>query len=330
MLVDNVTELFHHDMNKRKVTLALPLTIILIVLLSCEKRNEIKNGEGFVDVAGGKIWYSVTGQGNKTPILMLHGGPAGTSYYLNPLKGLGKDRPFITFDQLGCGRSDRITDTTLMTVDSYVEQTKKLLNHLGVEQFYLYGHSWGSILGTEYFLKYRDGVKGLILASPILSSKIWSTDADSLISTLPDTISVVLRNDVKNIEQDSVALNSSLGSYFEKFGVRKRPLSPDLDSAFSRSGSNVRRYLWGRSEFIITGALKDYDRTNDLKNVDVPTLYVIGEFDEISPKTAKYYQSLTPNSRVMIIENAGHTTMHDNPVSEVKVISDFLAELDKQ
>jgi proline iminopeptidase len=37
-------------------------------------------------VEGGKIWYEVFGSGNKTPILVLHGGPGYPSYYLNPLK----------------------------------------------------------------------------------------------------------------------------------------------------------------------------------------------------------------------------------------------------
>ena len=58
---------------------------------------------------------------------MLHGGPGYPSYYFNPIMELGKERPIITFDQLGCGGSDRITDTRLMTVDSYVEQRRKII-----------------------------------------------------------------------------------------------------------------------------------------------------------------------------------------------------------
>jgi proline iminopeptidase len=310
--------------------ISIGLAIISIIITSCQKQNEIKNVEGFVEVTGGKIWYRVTGKGSKTPILMLHGGPAGTSYYLNPLMDIAKDRPVIMFDQLGCGRSDRITDTTLMTVDSYVDQTRKLLNHLEVKQFYLYGHSWGSILGTEYFLKYRDGIKALILASPILSSKLWATDADTLISTLPDTISTVLRNDLKGISQDSATLGSAMSSYFKSFVARKRPLSADFVKGLSQSGVNVWQYLWGRSEFVITGALKDYDRTNDLGSINIPTLYIIGQFDEVRLNTLKFYQRMTPYSQLIEVKNAGHATMHDNPAGEVKAISDFLVENDKR
>src|SRR5579872_5440507 len=100
-----------------------PIVYLLILSLSfgCNKRNELAEGQGYLDVDGGKIWYRVVGTGNKTPILLLHGGPGVPSYYLKPMSALGTDRKVIFFDQLGCGKSDHITDTTLMTVDHYVE-----------------------------------------------------------------------------------------------------------------------------------------------------------------------------------------------------------------
>lgn len=304
--------------------------VSLLILTSCDKQKELTNGEGFVEVTGGKIWYRVSGQGDKTPILLLHGGPGYPSYYFNPLMELGKERRIITFDQLGCGRSDRITDTTLMTVDSYVEQTRKLLNHLGVKEFYLYGHSWGTMLGTDYYLKYKDGIKGLILASPYLSSRLWVADADTLISTLPDSTATTLRNEINGQSQDSVQLMKAIGTYFNNFYTRKQPTSADLDSAGSQMGMNVYQYIWGSSEFFVLGTLKNYDRTNDLKTINVPTLYITGEFDAARPNTVKYYQSLTPNSRLTVIRNAGHMTMHDNPTEDIKAISDFLNELDNK
>lgn len=217
-----------------------------------------------------------------------------------------------------------------MTVDSYVEQTRKLLNHLGVKEFYLYGHSWGTMLGTDYYLKYKDGIKGLILASPYLSSRLWVADADTLISTLPDSTATTLRNEINGQSQDSVQLMKAIGTYFNNFYTRKQPTSADLDSAGSQMGMNVYQYMWGSSEFFVLGTLKNYDRTNDLKTINVPTLYITGEFDAARPNTVKYYQSLTPNSRLTVIRNAGHMTMHDNPTEDIKAISDFLNELDNK
>src|SRR5205823_2194976 len=130
-------------------------------------------------------------------------------------------------------------------------------------------------------------------------------DAGTLISTLPDTISVILRNDMKGVSQEATALNAAMDSYFKIFGARKRPLSADFDSALAQSAQNVSKYLWGTSEFVVNGALRNYDRTENLQNINVPTLYIIGEFDEVRPNTVKYYQSLTPNSHLTIIKDAG-------------------------
>lgn len=304
------------------------LALILIFSIQCEPKQKIKTGEGFVNVKGGKIWYRVTGDGDKTPLVMLHGGPGYPSYYFNPLKSLSSARPVVTFDQLGCGRSDNISDTTLMTVDNYVEQLKQLLTVLNIKDFYLYGHSWGTMLGTDFYLKHSDGIKGLILASPCLSAKMWSQDADTLISTLPDSVQVVLRNNINGISQDSIKLVMAIRSYYDNFYARKQPLSADVDSANLETGWNVYQYMWGPSEFFATGTLKDYDRTGDLHKIKIPTLYTAGEFDEARPTTVKYYQSLTPNSRLTIITNAGHLTMHDNPTADLNAISDFLDELD--
>src|SRR4051795_6580647 len=91
------------------------IIIAAICLNGCQQQQSLSTGEGYINVDGGKVWYRVTGKNSKIPILVLHGGPGFPGYYLKPLDALGKDRQVIFYDQLGCGRSDRITDTTLMT-----------------------------------------------------------------------------------------------------------------------------------------------------------------------------------------------------------------------
>jgi proline iminopeptidase len=313
------------NFNRMKFTTAIVLSLMLVI--SCTK-PAIKPGEGFVNVKGGKIWYRLIGEGEKTPLLMLHGGPGYPSYYLNPLLPLGKERPVIIFDQLGCGRSDRISDTTLMTIDHHMQQIDKLLSALNVKEFYLYGHSWGTMLGTDYYLKNGNRIKGLILASPCLDAEIWVRDSDALISTLPDSIQVILRNDVRGVMQDSSTLSSAIRIYADNFYTRKLPRSQDVDSSDAQIGYSVYHYMWGPTEFNATGTLRNYDRTADLHKIKAPTLYITGQLDVATPNTVQYYQSLTPHSELKIISNAGHMTMHDNPSEDLQIISKFLRELD--
>lgn len=306
----------------------VPIILILSLCISCENKNELHEKRGMLEVSGGKIWYEVKGSGSKTPILLLHGGPGYPSHYLNPLKELAKERPVIMFDQLGSGRSERITDTSLMTIDAHIEQIQKLLDHLGINEFYLYGHSWGTMLATDFYLKDSEGVKAMILASPCLSVKHWEADADTLIATLPDSIALILNNEIAGVEQDSIKLSQAITMYYDQFLLRKQPVPQEVDSADLSFGENVYYHMWGTSEFFATGTLKNYDRTADLQKINVPTLYTTGEFDEARPTTVKYYQSLTPNAEFVLIPEAAHLTMQDNPVSNLEAISSFLRKLE--
>lgn len=304
--------------------------LLILSILNCKQQNKLKPAEGFITVKGGKVWYKIVGEGVKTPILLLHGGPGVPSFYLNPLTALGKDRPVIFLDQLGCGRSDKITDTSLMTVENFVDQIKQIKDSLGLKDFYLYGQSWGTMLGTDFYLKYPEGIKAIIFSSPAISIPMWLSDADTLITTLPDTIQNSIRTNEQNKTYESPDYQNAILVYYQHFLARKLPWSSDIDSSFLLMGTNVYNFMGGPSEFTMTGTLKDYDRTNRLSEIKVPTLFITGEFDEARPSTVKYYQSLVPGAKFELIENAGHLTMQDNPEKNLKVITDFINGLEKK
>ena len=94
-------------------------------------------GEGFVMVPGGPVWYRVTGTGAGIPLLVLHGGPGGTSCGFAKLDPLGRERPVVRYDQLGTGRSGRPGDLSLWTVDRYVEELHEIRRQLGLQRIHL-------------------------------------------------------------------------------------------------------------------------------------------------------------------------------------------------
>jgi len=318
----------------RKIYLITTSTILVFMLLfsGCKTSSNKKlvAGEGYLQVAGGKIWYKVVGGGDKTPLVLLHGGPGVPSYYLNPIAELAKDRPVIFYDQLGCGRSDRITDTSIMTTPHYVEELKALLDSLGIKEFYLYGQSWGTMLGTDFYLVHPKGIKGIILSSPALSIKRWMEDSQRQIATLPDSIQQLIKVNEANKTYDSPDYARAMKVYYEKYVGRKVPWSADVDSAFAQMGTSVYMYMEGPSEFTITGTLKDYDRTPQLGQFKIPVLYIVGEFDEAAPATVQFYHSITPGSQIAIIKGAGHLTMQDNTKQHNEVLQAFLDSVDRK
>lgn len=314
--------------NIAKLLISLFTFIIVAIFSGCKSTPQLKAGEGYVNVKGGKIWYRILGEGKKIPILMLHGGPGGTSRSFYQFASLGEDRPVIIFDQLGSGRSGYHTDTTLLKVDNFVEQVEAVKTSLGLKEFYLQGHSWGTALALEFYLKYPKGIKAIIFNSPYFNTSLWKADADTLVSTLPDSIQLAIKTGEKNHDYESAAYKNANEVYSKNFGIRKTRLTSELDTAISKGNEFIYNYMWGPTEFTATGTLINYNRVQSLKSIKMPTLFITGEFDEARPTTVKYFQSLVPNAKYVMIEGAGHGTMHDNRSQNISAIKNFLAEIE--
>ena len=92
-------------------------------------------------VTGGKIWYKVSGTETGTPVILVHGGPVMSIFYLKSVKGLGVDRRAVRYDQLGAGKSDRTTDAMLMVIPRYVDELNSLRRALKYDKMFRNGNS---------------------------------------------------------------------------------------------------------------------------------------------------------------------------------------------
>ena len=244
------------------------------------------------------------------------------------LAELSVDRPIILFDQLGSGHSTHHEDTSLMHVENFVEQVHALKSHLRLKQYYLHGHSWGTALALEYYSKYPKGVEAIIFNSPYFSTAIWEKDADTLIMSLPDSIQHAIKVGETTYEFSSDAYQNANTVFAKNFGIRKERLTSPLDKKPSAGNKFIYNYMWGPTEFTATGTLKNYDNVSALRLIEIPTLFITGEFDEARPSTVRYFQSLVPGAQFAEIEGAGHGTMHDNQDQNVKAIRDFINALE--
>jgi proline iminopeptidase len=268
------------------------------------------------------------GTGRGTPLIVLHGGPGAPSYYLSSLGSLGTDRPVIFYDQLGAGRSDQPTDTTLWRMERFMAELDSVRAHLHLREIHLLGHSWGTMLAADYVLGKPKGVKSLILASPALSIPRWQQDGRALIATLPDSLQKAISRNETAGTFTAPDYQAAVQAYYASFLSRRG--GPDLDSTFAHFGAGVYGYMWGPSEFTATGTLRDYDRTGRLGELHLPVLYTAGEFDEARPETVAWYQQLTPTSRLALIPGSAHLTSIDAPEAFADTVRSFLAEVERR
>ena len=308
--------------------------LILLLLSSCTFNSKQSNpfleqGEGFVEVEGGKIWYGIMGEGDNTPLLCLHGGPGGTSKSYYNLSEISKERPVILFDQLGTGRSDHHQDTTLLKVEMFVEQVKAIKSELKLNEFYLLGSSWGAALALEYYMHYPEGIKGIIFNSPYFSTPVWTEDAAKLVSELPDSIQTAIRIAERDSVFDTDSYIAANSFFASRHGRRKELVKHPYDSVKSDRNTFIYNYMWGPSEFTAKGTLRNYDNVQSLKKVKIPALFTTGEFDEAIPKTVNELSLMVNDSRFVMIPDAGHFSLNDNREAVVRAIQEFLEHQEK-
>ncbi len=287
-------------------------------------------GEGFITVAGGPVWYRVTGTGDGVPLLVLHGGPGGTSCGFARLDPLGTGRPVVRYDQLGTGRSGRPGDLSLWTVDRFVEELHAVRHRLGLERMHLLGHSWGGSLAAAYVLeKGTEGIVSLTLSSPLLSTPQWIADANLLRAQLPEDVQQTLAEHEAAGTTDSEEYQAATGVFYERhvYGGEKPPESEACAGA--PWNPVIYEYMWGPTEFYATGTLLDFDVTARLHRIDVPVLFITGEFDEARPETVRGFQGLIDGARFEVIEDAGHATLSKKPEKYRAILEAFLDSVEE-
>lgn len=283
--------------------------------------------EGMLEVPDGRVWYRVTGSGGATPVILLHGGPGYSSFYLRLLDSLGTDRPTIRYDQLGSGKSARISDTTLMTIPHFVAELDSVRRALGAERVYLAGHSWGTILAVEYYRVHPEHVAGLVLGSAALDIPQWERHAKALVATLPDSLQRAIHAAETSKDFSAPGYQAALGEFYGRY-VWRHPVPADLDSTLQTVNETIYGFMQGPSEFTITGTLRQYDATSFLPKITVPTLFTVGEFDEADTTTVRRFTTLTPGARMAVIPGAAHLTTWDNPGEMLTVVRTFLRQAD--
>ncbi len=285
--------------------------------------------QGYLSTPWGRVWYERIGGGSGLPLITAHGGPGYPHDSFEPLSALGDERTVIFYDQLGCGRSDRSTDQSLWTVERFVEELGMVAAGLTDGRYHLLGHSWGSMLATDYALTRPAGLRSLILASPPLCIPRWLEDLARYRAELPADIQDTLDRHEAEGTTDSEEYEKATLAFYRRHLCRLDPWPEALDQSNAGASLDVYHIMWGPSEFYMTGTLADYDRTDRLGEISVPTLFACGAYDEATPETTAWYQSLLPHSQMAVFDESAHLPHLEQPDEYLGVVRKFLSACDE-
>ena len=85
--------------------------------------------------------------------------------------------------------------------------------------------------------------------------------------------------------------------------------------------------MQGKSEFVIDGNIKDWERWDRLHEIKLPTLALGATHDEMDPADIRRMAALMPNARAEICAGGSHLAMWDAQADYFTYLLSFLARI---
>lgn len=281
------------------------------------------------------VWTKRIGNNPRIKVLLLHGGPAVGHEYMEcfesffPKEGI----EFWEYDQLGCAYSDHPADSSLWTLDRYVEEVEQVRKAIGADSnnFYLLGHSWGGILGMQYALRYQQNMKGLIVSNMMASCPEYGRYADEVLakgmdpSVVKEIREIEARGDFNNPRYEELLMPN----FYAKHFCRLNPLPEPVMRSFKNMNKEIYTMMQGPSEFGIGGRLAKWDIKNQLKNITVPTLMIGARYDTMDPKAMEEQSKLVQKGAYLYCPNGSHQSMWDDQQVYMNGVIRWIKEVDE-
>jgi len=273
-------------------------------------------GIKMLPVRGGryKVWTKTVGEG-PIKVLLLHGGPAACHDYLEAFESFLPPAgiQIIYYDQLGCGNSDIPEDTTLWTLPAFVEEVEEVRQGLGLDRFVLLGHSWGGMLAIDYALKYQQHLRGLVISNMTAGMESYLRRTASLKNLLNPSDRALLSKLEAADDYDSPAYNKlMMEKLYPQMICRIQPWPEPVTRSFSKLNQKIYVQMQGKSEFLVTGNLKDWERWDRLSEIRTKALTIGATYDEMDPADMKRMAGLMPNATGFVCPDGSHMCMWDD------------------
>lgn len=291
---------------------------------------EDQEGVRWVHLSSGhRVWTQRVGAG-PIKILLLHGGPGFSHDYLECFKDYlpqaGCEVYF--YDQLGCGLSDRPQDTSYWTVERYVHEVEEVRQALGLDQFVLYGHSWGGLLGIEYALRYQQHLSGFVLSNMTASIDDYTAYTQTLRAALPADV----RQSLDDLEAaglgESAEFNELVQTHLYTRHVLRLETWPEpVLRTLAKVNTTIYNQMQGANEFVVTGNLRGWDRWADLPRIGTKTLVMGADKDEMNPASIAREARLFPNGKLFMSGRGSHLAMWDDQANYFNGLLGFLKGL---
>jgi len=243
------------------------------------------------------IYYEERGDG--FPVVMTHGLGDCAELWAGLAGALADTYRTVSWDMRGHFRSEAPDDLALYTQDIVVEDLRALCDHLGIERACFGGHSLGGYTALRFYEKYPQRVAALVLhaAGPgyrnAEASQGWT-----------DTLAKLAARQESEYGRDEQRTAKEL-----RVGA---PALGETGRHYVRGVANVERGVMAHPTFV------------DATAVRVPAIVIVGERDKGYLASADYFAGKLPNGRKVVVPDAGHPAMLEQPAIVNAAVREFL------
>lgn len=281
-----------------------------------------------------RVWTKRVGNNPKVKLLLLHGGPGATHEGFEacdsflPAAGI----EYYYYDQLGSAYSDQPDDPDLWELDRFVDEVEQVRIALGLDRsnFFLFGQSWGGLLAMEYALHHGDVLKGLVISNMMASCPAYNAYAENVLMPAMDQAALAeikdleARGDTANPRYMALLLEHHYTQHVLRMPVEEWP--EPVTRMFAKINQAIYVSMQGPSELGLSGKLVDWDRTDDLSRITVPTLVIGARYDTMDPAFMADMARRLPNGRYLFCPNGSHCAIYDDQETYFTGLVDFLLD----
>ncbi len=303
--------------------------------------------QGFLEVSDiHTLYYEQVGNPNGKPIVFLHGGPGGQiepfyRQFFDPERWR-----VVLFDQRGCGRSTPHAELRHNSTWHSVSDIEQLRQYLQIEQWTVFGGSWGSTLALAYSETYPESCLGLILRGIFMlrheelqwfyqqgCSYIYPDAWQNYLAQIPEEE----RGDLitayhKRLNSDDPKVRSAATKAWSLWEAATSRLYQDPDmmahfteDRFAEAFARIENhYFVNRGFFEVDDQL-----LRDVGNIrHLPAVIVQGRYDVVCPmKSAWDLHQAWPESELIIVPDAGHAPAEPGIRTALLEATDRFADL---
>ena len=273
------------------------------------------------------VCYDSANLESKYTIFLLNGGPGLPCNYLRDphIKLIKKGFRIFTYDQLGCGKSSKPTNSTLWDINRYVEEVEYVRKEFNLGKIILLGHSWGGWLGIEYAIKYQNNIEKLILENTCGDMPHMISELERLRGNLgSETLKMMMKHEAEGTldhEEYQAAITILNYRHVCRLDVWPQSIYDSLDDW----NMEVYGTMQGPNEFLYTGNLKNWNRIDEMSNITIPTLITVGMHDELTPACSMKMHDALPNSNLKVFKNSSHMPFYEEPENYFMELENFLS-----